>query len=564
MYKSYCNHCLRKVENHFMTCFSCVKVKYCSGKCRDEAWAKYHSAECQFLDSLRFLGYGQMALRTMLLFSRDQVMSVLVDADKEAKEMGSQEEAKKMKSGEESKEMRSREEKGSHGKNEHEKSGEVTRNALGDEQAGDPKLWTFTVDEPPASSRKPLSPRSKFENTQHPDNNHWLEHGFPDELSYQAFFSLVGDEKHLGFFQLLSFCYGTVLLGMFAQRMKLIEREDRHFYLFHSALLSHVFKINFNCYAISDHSVAIERKYNFWTHTIESAKVGIGVYLTSSIISHSCDYNSNKLCIGSRMVIFANQFIRKGTEITHTYGPSYQVTSYKDRQAMMRNGYLFVCKCTACEARLENCPNAFRCPLCGTGALVWNQDHSNECLKCKVKDQDLNPLIEKLVESQEQFNAANELLSQGRWKECKQKLDECRRVVKAVFFSDQKLIGVYMRYMDYYSQRERYLKAARYARMLAQLQKEREGKECLESVMYALKAISLSISHLKSSFLTFPFTSFGRQIPRKRLEKLRDSYRKVLDNFNRINSRPVRLLENSFLPFLECFELVENEIGGVE
>ena len=551
MYKSYCNHCLTKIQNHFMTCFNCVKVKYCSGKCRDEAWARYHSVECQFLECLRFLGYGQMVLRTMLQFDQDQMMSVLVDAGKESKEMEF------------------------HEKNESEsgKSSEGSQNGLGDKQTEsdakeNPKSdgqepWTFTVDEPPVSSFKQLSPRSKFENTQYPGNDHWVEHGFPAELDYQAFFSLVGDEKHLSFVQLLSFCYGVVLLGMFARKMKLIDRDDRFFYIFHSALLSHIFKINFNCYSINDHSLAVERKYNFWTHAADSAKIGIGVYQSSSIISHSCDYNTNKLCLGSRIVIFANQFIRRGSEITHTYGPSRQVTSYKDRQAMLRNGYLFVCKCNACKERLENCQNAFRCALCGTGALIWNQDYSNECSKCKAKDQDLNQLIVKLNESQEQFNAANELLSQGRWTECKQKLDNCQRVVKAVFYSDQKLVGLYMRYMEYYSQRERYLKAAGYAKLLAELQREKDGKECLESVLYSLKAISLSVLHLKSSFLTFPFTSFGQQIPRKRVNKLRDSYLKVLANFNRINSRPVRLLESSYLPFLECFEVVESFLHSV-
>ena len=62
MYKSYCNNCLVKIQNHFVTCFKCVKIKYCSGKCRDEAWTKYHSIECQFLECLRFLGYGQPLL----------------------------------------------------------------------------------------------------------------------------------------------------------------------------------------------------------------------------------------------------------------------------------------------------------------------------------------------------------------------------------------------------------------------------------------------------------------------------------------------------------------------
>ena len=278
MYKSYCNNCLAKIQNHFMTCFSCVKVKYCSGKCRDEAWARYHSVECQYLECLRFLGYGQLVLRSMLLFDQDQMMNVLVDRSKEESELQVKNEIDN-------------------------ETGDKSTKETSKSATQESSTFTGTA----TSSTKQLSPRSKFENENFPRNDHWVANGFPAKLDYQAFFSLVGDEKHLGFFQLLSFCYGVVLLGMFARKMKLIDRDDLFYYIFHSALLSHIFKINFNCYSINDHSLGVDRKYNFLTHSIDSAKIGIGVYLSSSIISHSCEYNASKLSLGSRIVIFANQ-----------------------------------------------------------------------------------------------------------------------------------------------------------------------------------------------------------------------------------------------------------------
>ena len=294
MGKFYCSNCFNRIKNHFMTCFNCIKIKYCSSKCRDEAWELYHSVECKFQECLRYLGYGQMVLRTMILFDQDQMMSTLVNYDLDSEI--------------------------------------VIQNEQEKEKPKSPSLESLIVNEKDKTTTatiaavKKLSPRCKIENQNYLDNSYWTKNGFPTEIDYQAFFSLFGDEKHLSFFQLISFCYGVALLGKFAVKMKIIGKDDRFYYIFHSALLSHILKINFNCYSINDHNMNVNRAYNFWTHSNESFKIGIGVYLSSSIVSHSCDYNSNKLSAGSKIVIYSNRLIKKNEEITHTYGPSHTVT----------------------------------------------------------------------------------------------------------------------------------------------------------------------------------------------------------------------------------------------
>lgn len=525
MYKLYCNNCFIKLQYHFMTCFNCIKVKYCSSRCRDEAWERYHSIECKFQECLRYLGYGHMVLRTMLLFDQDEMMSFLVNNDEQTDE------------------LQDAESENENVINSKEKPKSVSLESLLDEA-------------------KPIqSLRSKNENVKFLDNSYWVENGFPSEVDYKSFFSLFGDEKHLGYFQMLSFFYGVSMIGLMAERMKIINRDDRFYYIFHSALLSHILKINFNCYTINDHSLKLNTKYNFWTHSNDFTKIGIGVYLSSSIISHSCDYNSNKLSIGSKILIYTNQSVEKGEELTHTYGPSFKISSYKDRQSILKNGYLFDCNCNACKDKLDNYPNAFKCTFCLNGPLIYNQDYSNECLKCGVKDQDLNLLITKLTQIQEHFGQANDFLGKQKWPECKQKLDYCKKVLKSIFYSEQKLDHLYRLYVDYYEQREKYFKAAKYASTLARLQCERDGKQTLESVLYSIKSLSLKVLHFQAA--STPFPAFNQQVPKKAIYKLRDDYNNVLEDFNQINSRQVKLVEDTYLPYLDCFEFVETFLGDL-
>lgn len=535
MYKFYCSNCFTKIQNHFMTCFNCVKIKYCSSKCRDEAWQKYHSVECKFQECLRYLGYGQMALRTMLLFDQDQMMNTLVDEN-----------------------TLERINDVTKNENLNEETDEMAINR--DKSKEDQKSLSLesTVSSTETNS-KDLSPRAKIERKKFLDNTYWVKNGFPSELDYEAFFSLVGDEKHLSFFQLISFCYGVSLLGLFARKMNIIDKNDRFFYIFHSALLSHILKINFNCYSINDHSLTVDRKLNFWIHSSESTKIGIGVYLSSSIISHSCVYNSNKVSIGSKIIIYANQNIAKGEEITHTYGPSYKVSSYQDRQTMLKNGYLFDCRCNACENKIENYSNAFKCSICLVGPVIWNQDYTNECKKCKVKNQDLNLLLTKLNQTQEQFNEANEDLAQKKWTECKKKLDNCKKLLNTIFYSKHKLDNLYRIYMEYYIKQDKYQKASKCAVLLARLRIDKDDKESLESVLYSLKAISLNILHLKNSKL-FPVF---QQLPKKNILKIKENYLEILDKFNEINSREIKLIDATYLPFLECFNQIEAFLESV-
>ena len=231
---------------------------------------------------------------------------------------------------------------------------------------------------------------------------------------------------------------------------------------------------------------------------------------------------------------------------------------------MLKNGYLFDCKCNACENKIENYSNAFKCPICASGALVWNLDYTNKCSKCRAEDQDLNHLISKLNQTQDQFNYANELLSQCKWTECKQKLDDCKKALKTIFYSEKKMDNLYRIYMEYYTQREKYQKASKYASKLSRIQKEKDDKETLESVLYTLKSINLMVLHLKNSNSNSTFSSFSQQAPKKSIQKLRNSYVRVLKNFNEINSRQIKLLDNAFLPYLECFETIENYLESVD
>ena len=48
----------------------------CSGQCRDEAWDSYHKHECGQLDLLHSVGIGHLAVRTLLVAGREQLLSI--------------------------------------------------------------------------------------------------------------------------------------------------------------------------------------------------------------------------------------------------------------------------------------------------------------------------------------------------------------------------------------------------------------------------------------------------------------------------------------------------------
>jgi len=74
-YSSHCNQCLVKLVAP-IACRFCTQTRYCSGSCRDTAWAGHHQHECGQLDLLHSVGIGHLAVRTVLTPGRDSLLSI--------------------------------------------------------------------------------------------------------------------------------------------------------------------------------------------------------------------------------------------------------------------------------------------------------------------------------------------------------------------------------------------------------------------------------------------------------------------------------------------------------
>ncbi|XP_077336697.1 protein-lysine N-methyltransferase SMYD4 [Lithobates pipiens] len=76
----YCHHCLQRGLT-FLPCHQCSSARYCSPKCRDVAWKRYHYVECSLGSCLLALGvFCHTALRTVLLAGLRQVSEVFHQA----------------------------------------------------------------------------------------------------------------------------------------------------------------------------------------------------------------------------------------------------------------------------------------------------------------------------------------------------------------------------------------------------------------------------------------------------------------------------------------------------
>ncbi|RWS25928.1 SET and MYND domain-containing protein 4-like protein, partial [Leptotrombidium deliense] len=74
-YDAYCNHCLQKLNKRCFPCQSCSDVRYCSWKCSETAWKSYHSVECKFGPTLKFMVFGTLGLRLMIMYGIDNVIN---------------------------------------------------------------------------------------------------------------------------------------------------------------------------------------------------------------------------------------------------------------------------------------------------------------------------------------------------------------------------------------------------------------------------------------------------------------------------------------------------------
>ncbi|XP_066940486.1 SET and MYND domain-containing protein 4-like [Macrobrachium rosenbergii] len=136
-----------------------------------------------------------------------------------------------------------------------------------------------------------------------------------------------------------------------------------------AVLLSHILMIHSNQFTISDQNKA-------------SKQIGSGLFLTASLVNHSCYQSTTRYMCGRDLILVARRPIQAGEEVTGTYTTDFSRRSLPMRRAILSK-YHIDCNCTACEHQwptYDHLPK-FRCIECRQVAT----DKVEVCLSCRSK-----------------------------------------------------------------------------------------------------------------------------------------------------------------------------------
>lgn len=92
--------------------------------------------------------------------------------------------------------------------------------------------------------------------------------------------------------------------------------------------------------------------------SLETERIGGGVYPTLALVNHSCDPNFTLVFWGRVAVAIAGRTIAEGEEINDNYGAHYASMGLQERQKFLEKSHWFTCGCKACKA---NYPEYVRC-----------------------------------------------------------------------------------------------------------------------------------------------------------------------------------------------------------
>ncbi|RWS31739.1 SET and MYND domain-containing protein 4-like protein [Leptotrombidium deliense] len=291
----------------------------------------------------------------------------------------------------------------------------------------------------------------------------FCENGMQD--NYRSLYSMFGHDQDLAFGNLFGYCIGSLLLTRVAEVMQLIERDSDEYYTLAAILLKQMFQINTNCFALTNANFTYLRDFNILVDHGDYTKNGIGVFLSSALLSHSCDYNCDRYTLGNQLVVVLNRDIKAGEEISITYGPFYKTMSIKDRQAYLQRNYHFLCNCHACANKLENVHFAYKCPQCSDFSEI-----------------SMDILEQKIARVKDYFAEAQMLMNQNYVDAAGKCLDNALTVTKQINYS---FISHYQMYIQCLHMSLIFL--------------EYFGRDSVEAASYMISAASMLMLHTISN-----------------------------------------------------------------
>jgi hypothetical protein len=483
MYLHYCNSCLKRLKGHFVPCSHCPDVIYCGVKCRNHSWTLYHKFECARLYFLRYLAYGHMALRILIMYQSGELL---------AQRRGARERFERSNRDKLSVE----DDLAPNEINNNESSGDLLDDkskSIESTHESESKSIGFDSITSSASISESLKEKQR-----------WVEQGLTcKEGDLSVFYSLVSSDRHFSCENLLALLFMSKVLGKLAIGMNLISEnasKEEHLQIC-ASLFDCVLKVNFNCYLVSDHKIVPSTESRLWAQASAARKIGIGVYGSASMVSHSCDFNSIKLALGSQLIIYNIKRLLPGDEVTVTYGPHYQKNSLYDRRKLLSDCYLFHCECEACSNGWENLSLAYKCTACDQGALIWYMQGGGHCTNCKrtydKSSSELNDLFEQSDQAQDLMQRAQQALDNHDLRICRKNLRESLRVCKKVFFSFQRMYPLFSVYADYYEARRKYVKARKMVEKMSDIQASKFGAGTVEWLSTCIKKAVLMVREIQ-------------------------------------------------------------------
>ncbi|RWS29051.1 SET and MYND domain-containing protein (SMYD)-like protein [Leptotrombidium deliense] len=322
--------------------------------------------------------------------------------------------------------------------------------------------------------------------------------GFP--ANYASFYSLFGDGSNLNYEQLVSFSVGALIVAKIAEGANFIKQDSPVYYTFAEILMKHVFQTNLNCFSSTEKGFKFHRDLQVHTYNNFGLKTGIVLTFGTSLVSHSCDFNCDWYTIGSQVFLLSNRDIKAGEELSITYYPYYKKMAFKDRQLFLKEHYLFVCRCVACEARYENVDYSFRCSKCG-GPFIWHSEGDGYCVNCGYKSSDISSFLNNVHRASKAIQKAKDLLDLRKLQAAKKQLNKAFDLNKKTYISYIPQLHVTEQLCHYYSLKKEYYKAFNQCLNLAAIQRQLMHNDSLEEVAILVKALRFLSKAIDSSFL---------------------------------------------------------------
>ncbi|RWS15586.1 SET and MYND domain-containing protein 4-like protein [Dinothrombium tinctorium] len=310
----------------------------------------------------------------------------------------------------------------------------------------------------------------------------WVNKEFKND--YSCIHSLCGEScLHDAYFTASTI--GALMLAILAARMNLVKENTEDFYILAALLYKHIAQVYLNTYTVYDHNLRNTGYYGVICSSEKRKKVGVSLYATSSLFSHSCDNNCYKYYSGSKIILVSLRPIAAKEEITVNYGTSLAQNTLQTRRNFLNQNFSFECRCSACEVNAECVAYALICPHC-KAALVVNEDQSNYCINCNRQNVETKNLDHAMKCAKKAFECAEGFAARGQIEKARLLYKRMAHFYSIYYFSSVRLSPIYDFIAQCYAARNKFYKAYKYKVKTEAMIDESYGFESLEMVaLYA-------------------------------------------------------------------------------